>query len=793
MRNAQAVAHVLPLTPQGAAHEVRKRNHNGVPNLLDTSTSFISSAVRGAAPRFRREVTLDQPATNVVRAILELTALGVVEASIGTHRVGDDLLTPGWSSFDFRLRSVSYEVAPLITSERFVLGFLVGAGWYRGRLGWQPGTPPYGQEPAIAAILSIDFLDGRRQVVRTNITDGEWTTGPSEVTFDSLYDGQTIDAGLRSDEWSRLGFSGKGWQPARHFDGQAPTIEPAIAPPIRRIATLQPSKIWTAPSGATLVDFGENVVGFVRMRTRGPRGAVMTLRHAEVLDNGELALQPLRTARAEDNFVLSGGDDEFEPTFTFHGFRYVQVDGWTRSHKDLASSMEAVVISSDVRRTGWLTTNHPELNQLLDNVVRGMRGNFVDVPTDCPQRDERLGWTGDIAVFAETATFIGDVKTFLQDWLRDLAAEQRHAGFVPLVVPDILKFMPDPPFAGARSVAFWSDAAVWVPWALWRAYGDKQILAENFPSMVDHVLDVHESLSPSGIWDQGVQLGDWLDPDADPHRPDDAKADRSVVATAAAYRSAILTHQAAIVLGETSLARRLESIAATIRAGFNSEFVGTERITSDCTTVYSLALAFGLLPPEDRHWAGRRLAELVRESDYRISTGFAGTPYILDALTDTGHLDVAYKLLEQRECPSWLYPVTMGATTIWERWDSMRPDGSINPGEMTSFNHYALGAVADWMHRTIGGIAPLAPGYREVLVAPKPGGSVTHAAARLEIPTGQIRVDWSLTDGLFDLTVQVPPATKAQVHLTDGSRHEVGPGRHHYTSALTARGHEAQK
>jgi alpha-L-rhamnosidase len=409
------------------------------------------------------------------------------------------------------------------------------------------------------------------------------------------------------------------------------------------------------------------------------------------------------------------------------------------------------------------------------------------VPTDCPQRDERLGWTGDIAVFAPTAAFLFDVDGFLRDWLADLAAEQRAAGgMVPFFVPDALKYTPAQDFPAPESTAIWSDAAVWVPWALWQAYGDQRALAESYDAMTAHVRRVETLLSDTGLWDTGFQFGDWLDPTAPPDEPWQAKADNGVVATACLYRSARTVAETARILGRVSDVEHFTALAERTRTAFGQHYVAADgRIHSDAITGYALAIRFGLLDEPTRALAGDRLAALVAGNGHRIATGFAGTPYVCDALTETGHLDDAYRLLLQRECPSWLYPVTMGATTVWERWDSMLPDGTINPGQMTSFNHYALGAVADWMHRVIGGIAPAEPGYRTVRVAPRPGGGLTWAETSLDTPHGHLAVAWRLTeDGELQVDVTVPDGVTAEIDLPGSPPRRVTGGNHRLVSGV---------
>jgi alpha-L-rhamnosidase len=416
-----------------------------------------------------------------------------------------------------------------------------------------------------------------------------------------------------------------------------------------------------------------------------------------------------------------------------------------------------------------------------------MRGNFLDVPTDCPQRNERLGWTGDLAVFAPSAAYLYDVCDFLSDWLVDLDLEQRHAdGLVPVVVPDVLKLMPPPPgLPPLDTAAIWSDASVWVPWALYQAYGDAAVLARQYDSMCGHVRRAVTKVSPSGLWDGGFQFGDWLDPDAPPDQPWRAKADPGVVATACLHRSLRIIASVALLLGHDEDASEFAGLADRTRDAFNRAYVSDDgTVQSDCTTAYTLAIVFDLLSPELEAPAGDRLAELVAKSGHLISTGFAGTPYICEALARTGHLEDAYALLQQRECPSWLYPVTMGATTVWERWDSMLPDGSINPGEMTSFNHYALGAVADWMHRTVAGIAPLEPGYGKVLFAPRPGGDLTWAASSLETRHGPVAIRWERSDdGVLSVETTLPDGLTGVLSLPDGSSVEVGSGTTVHDSA----------
>ncbi|MGW5603842.1 family 78 glycoside hydrolase catalytic domain [Streptomyces rochei] len=738
--------------------------------MLDSSDMITCDAERSKAVVLTHSFRLDRDATQVRTARLRATAHGVYEACVNGRPVSDALLSPGWSAYEWRLPVSEDRVDHLLKPENTIEVHL-GNGWWRGDLGFTGMRLNYGSELGFIAELEVEYADGHVQRVGT----GErWRAHASDTVENNLYDGQRIDARLRGTRHSL---------PVRRLDVDRSRFVTGVSPAVTRQEVVKPVHISVLPSGGTLVDFGQNLVGWVRMRAHGPAGTEIVLRHAEVLSEGELAVRPLRSAKATDTFVLSGGDDAFEPTLTFHGFRYVEVSGYPG---ELTSDdLEAVVVHSDLRRTGNFSCSSSLVNQLVENSVRSQKGNFLALPTDCPQRDERLGWTGDIAVYAPTACFQFDVADFLHGWLLDLETETRHSGTgaVPAVVPDVLKYAPPPgpgdlPMRGVPT-AVWADAAVWVPQALWHAYGDRDRLAAHYPGMVLHLESVVAALSDSGLWDQGFQWGDWLDPDAAPERPSDAKADPGVVATACLVRSAEFAAEAADVLGHAEDHRRWTELAARTRTAFVANYVSPDgRIRSDCATVYALAIRFGLLDDRRRSAAGARLAEIVRESGHRVTTGFIGTPYVTWALTQTGHVEDAYRLLLQTECPSWLYPVTMGATTIWERWDSMLPDGTVNSGEMTSFNHYALGAVADWLYQAVAGIRPAEPGYARIRLEPVPGPGLEWARASLETAGGTIECGWERHGDRIHVRAVVPDGMHADVVLRDGSQHVVGGGIH---------------
>lgn len=756
----------------------------GLLSSSDWAARFISPRELGRLdmPALVLRGGIELPTVEIVKARLYITAHGVYDATLNGQPVGDEVLAPGWTSYHHRLRYQTYDVTALMRAGGNVLEVLLGNGWYRGRLGWDGRRALYGDRLALLAQLEVVTEDGSIHVLAS---DGSWTARESGILADDLYDGQRTD--LRRGRRPAASIEGASADAVEVIDASLDRLIASEGPTVRVTGVLPAVKVFLSPAGATLVDFGQNLVGWVRLRVRGGQaGDEVVVRHAEVLENGELGTRPLRSARATDSYLLAGEPEEvLEPSLTFHGFRYAEVSGVL----DLrAGDVEAVVVGSDLRRTGWFTCSDPRLERLHENVVWSMRGNFLSVPTDCPQRDERMGWTGDIQVFSPTAMFLFDSAGFLSSWLADLAADQFPDGSTPLVIPDVLGDIELAKTAHGMgpAVAAWGDAAAIVPWVVYQRSGDTAVLARQMPSMrawVDHIADL---AGPSHLWRGHSQIGDWLDPTAPPDDPARAKADPDVIATAHFARSAEVVAMAADVVGDDATAERYAALAARVREAFAREYVTPDgHVQSDAQTLYALALAWGLLPSEkQREGAGRRLAELVRESGFHIATGFVGTPLITDALVAVGEVDLAYRLLLQTDCPSWLYPVGMGASTIWERWDSMLPDGSINPGQMTSFNHYAFGAVADWMHRAVAGLAPAGPGYREILFRPLPGDDLVSAGARHHTPYGEAAVSWQRAGGSLALRVEVPVGTTATVHLPgEPAPVVVGHGQHEWRVA----------
>jgi alpha-L-rhamnosidase len=713
-------------------------------------------------PLVRREFAL---AGTVAKARLYASAHGLYEAEINGTRVGTDALSPGWTVYGSRLRYYTYDVTDLVTEGANAIGSWLADGWYRGRLGWRGGFHNlFGSDLSFFGQLEVTYTDG---TVETIATDASWRAAQGPIIRSGLYDGEVYDARDELPGWSTPGFDDSAWTPVALGERDPATLVAPQGPPVRCTEEVTPIEVLTTPSGKRILDLGQNLVGRLRITVAGTAGDTVTIRTAEVLQHGELYTRPLREAKSTDVYTLRGDAAEtWEPRFTIHGFRYAEIDGWPGDLDAAVAEGRIVarVYHSDMERTGWFESSNPLVNRLHDNVLWGMRGNFVDIPTDCPQRDERVGWTGDIQVFAPTATFLYDTSGMLGSWLKDVAIEQLPDGTIPWYVPVIPAHQMWTPI---RPGAVWGDVATLTPWVLYERTGDVGILAAQYDSARKWV-DLQDRLSGDDhLWNEGFQLGDWLDPDAPPQDPADAKADKYLVATSYFAWSARHVALAAEVLGKTEDAAHYAQLADAVRDAFVAEYVLPDgRMTSDAQTAYALALRFDLIQdPTLKAAAGARLAELVAEAQNRISVGFAGVNVLSDALSIVGRTDTAYDLLLEEECPSWLYAVKKGATTVWERWDSLLPDDTVNPGTMTSFNHYALGAVADWLHRVVAGLEATAPGYRSIRFAPQPGGGLTHASAKHETPYGLASIEWRITDGTLTADIVVPTGTDAVVEL----------------------------
>ena len=720
-------------------------------------------------PQLYRDFDVDCP---VVRARLYVTAHGLYEVEINGRTVGDEVLAPGWTKYDDRLYYATHDVTGLLQQGANRIGAWLGEGWYRGKFGFDGGSRDrYGDRIGVLAQLEVLCALGHRHTVTSDV---HWNAVHGPIVSSGLYEGETFDARRFDAQWSTPAVA-LGGSPVEHAGFNWETLLPMALPPVRRMEQRAVAEVVAHDGGTWLLDMGQNASGRMRIRVNAPAGHEIEIGHAEVLEHGALGTRPLREAAAVDRYAAAGsGDEVWEPRFTIHGFRYVEVRNAPANFTPADITM--IVCHSDMERRGHFSSSHDLLNRLHENVVWSTKSNFVSIPTDCPQRDERLGWTGDIAAFVDTASFLYDVDTFLGSWLRDLEAEQRKWGTIPVFIPYFPTAFPVVP------MALWGDAAVLVPYALYKRFGDVDILRTQYDSMVKWVDGVAAALDADGVWRKGMQLGDWLDPAAPPDRPAAARTQNKLVATAYAYLVASQLAEIASVLGNAFDATRFGAHAAHIRQGFRAEYVTPNgRMASDAQTAFALAIMFDLLEADQFAAAAKRIGELVIAEEFHIGTGFAGTPLMCPALTKAGHADLAYAMLLETSCPSWLYPVTMGATTIWERWDSMLPNGDINPGSMTSFNHYALGAVADWMHQTLAGLAPAAPGYKRIRFAPVPGGGITHAEATLDTAYGRAAISWNRTDSDITISVVVPPNTTAELVLPGAETLELGSGTHVHT------------
>ncbi|MCL6633818.1 MAG: glycoside hydrolase family 78 protein, partial [Alicyclobacillus herbarius] len=707
----------------------------------------------------------------VVKATIYATSLGLYELYVNGQRVGDLRFTPGWTSYHKRIQYQTYDVTHLLAGGTNVLGAYLGNGWYRGRLGWKGKRNIYGEQRALLVQLRVCYADGRVEWV---CSDETWKARQSPILISEIYDGEVFDARLDDTSWAHPEYDDTAWSSVRCLPLDKSMLIAQENLPTRIVETIQPSRVLKTPRGETVLDMGQNMVGWVRFTVTAPRGTEIVLEHAEVLDKeGNFYTGNLRTAKQTIRYICRGGAAEsFEPHFTFQGFRYVRISGWPGEvdPKDFVGC----VIHTDLERTGTFECSNPLVNQLQHNILWGQKGNFVDVPTDCPQRDERLGWTGDAQVFIRTAAFNMNVAPFFTKWLRDLKTDQYRNGGVPPVIPNVLED------EGARSSAAWADAAVICPWVLYECYGDKKVLEEQYESMKALVEYMRRQGENEYLFNTGFHFGDWLGLDAKEGSYKGATPDDYVATCFYAYSTSILA-KTARVLGKEHEAKRYEKLFQNIAEAFRREYVTPSgRLAVPTQTAHVLALWFGLLEPGQRQRCAETLAALIQENNNHLTTGFVGTPYLCHALTESGYNDLAYRLLLQTDFPSWLYEVEHGATTIWEHWDSIKPDGSFWSDDMNSFNHYAYGAIGDWMYRVIAGINTDidAPGYKHIHIRPRPERYLEYAKGSLETMYGEVVSAWRRTPEGLEVNVSIPANTTATVVLPFAKAEAVLEGEH---------------
>jgi alpha-L-rhamnosidase len=716
--------------------------------------AFADDALR-ASPLFRKTFTANK---KIQSAFASITAHGLYEAQINGHRVGDACLTPGWTSYNKRLQYQVYDVTNLINTGANAIGVTLGNGWYRGILTWNHAPNSYGKDISLLLQLNITYTDGSTAIVSS---DGTWKASTGPIRYSEIYNGETYDARLEKKGWASPGYDDSKWDGVTTETFPMDNLVATVNEPVKKHETFKPIKIFKTPKGEQVIDFGQNVVGWVQVKLNGAAGNKVTLSHAEILDKaGNFYTDNLRAAKQQDAYILNGnGPEVFEPHFTWQGFRYVKVEG-------LAGDLNpedfiAVALYSDMKPTGTFSTSNTMLNQLQHNIQWGQKGNFLDVPTDCPQRDERLGWTGDAQVFSRTASYNMNVNNFFAKWMQDVAADQGADGSMPFVIPTLKA-------VGGQGATGWADVTTVIPWNMYVAYGDKRILANQYQSMKKWV-DYMQSKSNNNLWNTGPHFGDWLFYSVnDDNDGSSAITNKYLIAQCFWAYSAQLVINAAQVLGKTDDVALYTDMLKRVKTAFLNEYVTPNgSLLSDTQTAYVLALQFDMLPENLRQQAADRLVQNIVRYRNHLTTGFLGTPYLCHVLSRFGHTDVAYRLLLQDTYPSWLYPVKMGATTIWERWNGIHPDGSPETPTMNSYNHYAYGAIGDWMYRVAAGLDTYndGTGYKHIRVMPHIGGGLTTVSASLQTYYGTAATSWNTEAGKLTLRVTVPPNTRANIFI----------------------------
>lgn len=728
----------------------------------------------------------------VARARLYATAHGVYRLEINGARAGDLELAPEVSTYNDFLQYQVYDVSGMVTPGENVLGAVLADGWYCGRIGMPGDSCQYGDRLGLLLQLEIEYADGSRQMI---ISDADFRSSNGPLVYSDLFIGERYDARLEQASWSLPGFDAHTWKPVIPVDYPLGNLAAQSGEPLRVVKEMAPAAILKTPRGETVVDLGQNIHGRLRMRVRGAAGVEIVLDHSEVLDSQGNFLQQIRGRNKDqrDVYILKGeGVEIYEPWFTTHGFRYVRLRGYPgEAHLE---DFTGLVIASDLRETGSFYCSDERLNRLQENIRWSQRGNLVSIPTDCPQR-ERAGFTGDAQVFLPTATFNMDVNAFFARWLRNLRLEQRPDGQVPATVPYWKSYieMFTPIQSGSHTSAGWGDACIIIPWTLYQAYGDVRVLEDNYPTMtrwMEYVEKEAESGIPERLqgglegrarerqkylWNTGFHFGDWLIPSLTGgyRNPfDAANATKEIAASSFYAYSSELMAKIAQALGKEEDARRYAALNANIRMAFAEEYISADgRLPAHYQGMYVLALKMNLAPADKRPLLTGQLVDLIAQNGWRLDTGFVSVPYLLDVLCENGRQDVAYRLLFQTEPPSWLYEVEKGATTIWETWDAIAQDGTIN---LASFNHYAFGCVGDWIYRSIGGLGKSQPGYKHILIQLRPPANLAHASFSYQSVYGAIEAAWEVGQGRMRLQTTIPPNTRATLRLPGAAIEHIG-------------------
>ena len=742
------------------AHWISTRD-DGHFETSENIQNFKDDPVRGKltlspAKHFRRDFT--SPA--VKRATLHATALGVFNVEINGQRVSDERLAPGLSAYHRRVHSRTYDVTSLLADGPNAIGATLADGWYCGYVAYglltlQPGLMPgihgrsyYGISPALRLQLELEFADGSKNVIATG-PDWKCATGPYLEA--DILQGETYDARKEIPGWSKAGFDDAKWENAVVKTGTDARVLPHPGPPVRPIMEMPARSVVKRPDGTYIFDLGQNISGVIRLKVRGQAGDRITIRHAEILhQDGRMSTENLRCARAVDTYILKGdpGGETWTPEFTYHGFQFVELSGLRgEPEKD---AVTGIVLHSDTPFHGHFECSDPMLNRLYQNILWTQRGNFFEMPTDCPQRDERMGWTGDAQIYVRAATFNADIASFYKKWLRDLNDDQWDYGAYPPYAPR--------PFSrpNEHHAAGWMDAGVICPWTIWQVYGDTGVIREHWRNMTDF-MEWRKLRDPEldGATDD-CNFGDWLS-------LGEVKTPIPFIDLAYHAHDAMLMAEMAAAIGLPAEAKAWNDHAEKVAASFRRIYLKPDgSLTVDNQTAHAMALFLGLIPEQTRAATANHLAGLVRSNKNLMTTGFLGTRPLLPALSAHGHHGISGTLIRQREFPSWGYEVENGATTIWERWNSYEKGKGVHSPEMNSFSHYAFGAVGEWMMSELGGIDRAAPGFKRVRVAPRPTGGITSASASMETPHGKLACTWKIENGVFTADVTIPPNTTAE-------------------------------
>nr|WP_299067005.1 glycoside hydrolase family 78 protein [uncultured Allomuricauda sp.] len=747
--------------------------------LMDTKmwkANWISPNVQentqtdNPSPLLLKQFRLDK---DINKARLYITSKGLYLSTINGIPVTEEVFTPGFTSYHKRLQYKVYNVSNLLKEGGNAAGVMLGDGWYRGRFAFENKRNIYGEQLALLYQLEIEFADGEK---RTIVSDESWksTTGP--IRMSNIYDGEIYDANYEIKGWNMPGFDDSKWKNVSTPDYTKDNIVPSVGNPVKRIEELWPIKKIKTPKNELVFDFGQNITGRAKIRLKGNKGDTITILHAEVLDkDGNFYIDNLRSAKQKVTYIFKNNKEMvYEPYFTFQGFRYVKIEDYKENVDK--TDISAIVVHSDMEETGYFKCSDTLITKLHQNIKWSQKGNFLDIPTDCPQRDERMGWTGDAQVFASTSIFNYNTAAFYTKWLLDLEVDQFENGSVPLVIPDVRKR------SGATG---WGDVVTILPYTMYQKYGDKRILEKLYDNMMDWVYHLKSLAGENHIVNGGFNIGDWLyftPPGNWNLKP--GFTDFDFISTAFFAYSTTILKEVALILEKHDEAKLHEQMLQQIKEEFQREFMAASgRLGPHTQTAYTLALYFNLIPDDKKSIALDYLVKNIETRNYHLSTGFLGTPYLCHVLSENGRTDVAYKLLLQKKYPSWLYPVTMGATTIWERWDGIKPDGSFQTPVMNSFNHYAYGAIGDWMYSTVAGIKSDVenPGYKHIIMQPEPSAQLSYVEASYASMYGKIESKWKMEKEKFYLTVTIPPNTDATVILPNGKdTYEIGSGQYNF-------------